>query len=157
MAFAEGTTVSVSKTRIEIEDLLEKYKATHRAVAVEPGRAVVYFVMGNRHVRFAMPLATLEQAPKMPKRRWREFTEDQRRGWLEQRHREQWRALLLTLKAKFVALEGKVETFEQAFLAHLVVPGGGTVGEEILPRLEEAYRTGQMPRSGFLLGPGGTS
>ncbi|MFP2927852.1 hypothetical protein ACLESO_22180 [Pyxidicoccus sp. 3LG] len=57
---------------------------------------------------------------------------------------ESWRSLYATLKAKFISLDGKIETFEQAFLAHVVTPGGRTVGEHVLPALAESYRTGKV-------------
>lgn len=155
MGYAEGTSVPVVKSRIEIEQLLTKYGATRRVTAEEPGRAVIYFEMADRHVQFTMPLARLEGMPKGDKLR-RPIPEDKRRQLLEQRHREQWRTLVLVLKAKFTALEGQVETFDQCFLAHIILPGGGTVGAQALPALAEAYKTGKVS-PGFLLGPGSGS
>lgn len=145
--YAAGTKVAVSKTEAEIKDLLRSRGATRTAFAEEAGRAVVFFELRDRRVQFTMPL------PRADEKR---FTQDKRgsrrpptaatRAW-EQACRERWRALLLTIKAKFVSIESEVETFEEAFLAHLVVPGGGgkTVGQHALPAVAEAYRTGTMP------------
>jgi hypothetical protein len=41
-------------------------------------------------------------------------------------------------------IERILATFEEEFLAHFVVPGGGTFGELAIPKVEDAYRTGQM-------------
>lgn len=153
MTYARRTEVPVFKSRMELEQLLTKQGADRRAVAEEPGKAVVFFVIGKLQIRFTMRLASNADVPPKAAR-----SANAANAWLEQRHREQWRTLVLVLRAKFAALEGGVETFEQAFLAHIVVPreGGGTttVGELALPMVSETYKSGKA-FAGFLLGPGG--
>jgi hypothetical protein len=68
---------------------------------------------------------------------------------MEQKQREKWRQLLLVLKAKFTALEEGVETFEQTFLAHVVL-GGVVLGDKLLPAVRAAKESGGP----LLLGPG---
>lgn len=145
--FAEGTSVSVSKTRMEIESLLLKWKATKVGVMTEPERAYVLFAIGKWSVQFIMPLPTKEEAQKAlyPRATWKGVTEEQRAKWIDQRNREKWRALLLTIKAKLVSVENGVETFEEAFLAHLVLADGGTVGQKALPALRQSSAQGQLP------------
>ncbi len=104
----------------------------------ERGGAIVVFSIDKWSVRFRMPMPTAEDAAR------------QRAGWLEQQERVKWRALLLTVKAKLVSVENGVESFEEAFLAHLVLPGGATVGAKALPAIAEAY-AGKGPPSGRLL------
>lgn len=152
MSYAENTSVSVSKSRIEIEELLKKWKATRTATAVEAHRAIVMFQIGKWMVRFTMPLPTEEEAKKQKTSRGWLFSTEQRAKWMEQQERSRWRALLLTIKAKLVSVESGVETFEVAFMAHLVLPGNVTVGEKALPAINEAYETGHLPP---LLGAGG--
>jgi len=60
----------------------------------------------------------------------------------EQACRQKWRALSLVVKAKLEAVESGITTFEDEFLAHIVLPNGQTVGEQALPRVREAYATG---------------
>ena len=151
MSFAEGTSVPVSRSRIELEELLTKWKADRIASGTEPGAAIVAFSMGKWHVRFRMPLPTEAEAAKQKTGRGHLLGTGDREKWLDQRKRERWRALLLTVKAKLVSVENGVESFEEAFLAHLVLPGGGTVGQLALPKVAEAYSTGKMPQ----LMPGG--
>ena len=57
--------------------------------------------------------------------------------------RQAWRALVL--KAKLEAVEAGITTIEQEFLADMVIPGDVTVGETLLPRLDDALNTGRMP------------
>jgi hypothetical protein len=41
-------------------------------------------------------------------------------------------------------VEAKIETFEEAFLAHVVLPDGKTVGEHALPAVAAIYKGGQL-------------
>src|SRR5262245_44396717 len=63
----------------------------------------------------------------------------------EQACRQRWRALALAIKAKLEAVESGIATFEEEFLAYVVMPDGQTVGQHVLPNVERAYSTGQMP------------
>lgn len=42
-------------------------------------------------------------------------------------------------------MESGITTLESEFLANLVLPDGGTVGDWLAPQIEEAYATGRMP------------
>ena len=68
----------------------------------------------------------------------------QQSAW-EQACRQRWRALLLIIRAKLEAVESGLTTLESEFLANIVVPDGGTVGQWLAPQVEEAYATGRMP------------
>jgi hypothetical protein len=86
----------------------------------------------------------------------REFTHTPGRGlprtpaqvrfqW-EQATRQRWRALHLVIKAKLEAVESGIVDFDSEFLAHLVLPNGRTVADEVVPMVETAYATNQMPQ-----------
>ena len=68
----------------------------------------------------------------------------QRSAW-EQSCRQRWRALLLIIRAKLEAVESGITTLESEFLANILLPGGGTIGEWLAPQIDEAYGTGRMP------------
>jgi hypothetical protein len=59
--------------------------------------------------------------------------------------RATWRGLLLLVKAKLVAVDQGFTTIEQEFLPHIVLPGGATFADTVMPQIHEAYRTGQVP------------
>ena len=48
-------------------------------------------------------------------------------------------------KAKLEAVESEITTFEEEFLAHILLPDGQTAGDYLLPQLERVYETGKMP------------
>jgi hypothetical protein len=146
--FAADTDVSVEKTRIELERLLGQYKARSTAVFNSPTEAAVVFEMHERRVMFRMSL---------PDMAMKEFTHKNNgaAGWIqrsaqaqsaawEKACRRRWRALLLAIKAKLVSVDEGIETFEEAFMAHVVMPDGQTVGDHVKPRIASAYKDQKM-------------
>ena len=50
--------------------------------------------------------------------------------------RQRWRALALCIKAKLEAVECGITSFEEEFLAHVVMPNGQTFGKLALAQIE---------------------
>lgn len=65
----------------------------------------------------------------------------------DQAARQRWRALLLCLKAKLEAVECGITTFEEEFMAHIVMPDGSTFGKWAGPQLQDMRERGEMPKS----------
>jgi hypothetical protein len=60
--------------------------------------------------------------------------------------------LLLVIKAKLESVENHIATFEEEFLANIVMPNDRVVGDLVAPLIERAYESGAMPRSMLLEG-----
>lgn len=146
MAYAENTDVSVEKSIGEIVSLIKCAGAERIAQFEEPGRLAIQFFLKDRMLRFSVKLASWED---MPKRNGRNslLTEAKRRDMARQHAKQRARALLLVIKAKLESVESAVETFDEAFLSNIVTPGGETVGDWLIPQIEEGYRIGVMPTS----------
>ena len=144
MKYARDTSVSVERSKAEIERLLQRYGAKEFAHGWKTGKAVIQFGMMNRVVRFVLPLPDKEAFAKTPSGRRYRTEVDTLRAW-EQGCRQRWRALCLTIKAKLESVESGIEEFDTAFMAQVVMPNDRTISEEILPMIEKAYATGQMP------------
>lgn len=146
-SYAKGTSVSVGKTREEIESLLRRFGCEEYGASNRPGEAVVFFRKEAWRVQMRMKLPSRKEIEaewyNSRRTRYTTPTEVQALTRLEQREREAWRALLLVLKAKWAALEHGIETFEEAFLAHVVVANGQTVGDVVLPRFRAAIAAKQ--------------
>lgn len=144
--YASNTEVPADRTRAEIEHVLTRYGATRFAYGWQGNTAVILFEMGNRRIRFNLPLPDkdADEFRLTPAGRRRRSDAEAERAW-EQTTRANWRALLLAIKAKLEAVEVGITSFEDEFLAHIVLPGGGTVGEHMKPQIEQAYLTGRMP------------
>ena len=129
----ESTTVPVERSQGEIRKLLSGAGASRLAFAEERDEsgqrwAAVQFVIGLHAVRLRVPLKRVDEREVRAKlRRARTKTIDQiRDGLYEQEERRIWRVLAWNLKARMVAVEEQVETFEEAFLAHLLDPQTNT-------------------------------
>jgi len=130
MTYAKKTPVPADRTRGEIEQTLSRYGATGFAYGTEIGRAMIGFQTKERRIRFVLPLVPPQHA-----------TQDQAAQFV----RSRWRALLLSIKAKLEAVESGIESFDEAFMSHIVMPNGQTMAEHSLPYIKEAYSTGKMP------------
>jgi hypothetical protein len=120
MAFAEHTKVPFSKTVQDILALLRKAGASQVGQYEEDKRLTIMFGMADRYVRFRV-------------------------GWedSERSQRQRGRALLLVIKAKLESVESGVETFEQAFLANVVMSDGQTVYERVSSDMQLEYDSGK--------------
>jgi hypothetical protein len=139
MTYAAATTVPVVRTKAEIEELLEQHGACGFMFGQQGDRAVIIFVMEKRRVHFELPLPAADEFREADNGRHRSSSTQAAKR--EQALRSRWRALFLAIKAKLVSVECGVETFEEAFLAQIVVPGGSneTMGSLYIPHLAEAY------------------
>ena len=128
MTYASNTTVSTDKSRAEIERTLQRYGASSFGYGWEDDRAAIAFTAQDRQVRFVLAL---------PDKNDRRFTHTEAKGikrppsqaaeqW-EKACRQRWRALALVVKAKLEAIEAGISTFEDEFMAHVVLPDGSTV------------------------------
>ncbi|MGH8921871.1 MAG: hypothetical protein ACRD0H_26610, partial [Actinomycetes bacterium] len=133
----EATEVAVEKSQAEIRKLLYGHGAVNFSFgeARHAGQpwALVEFVHQDQAVRVQVahkPVNTRLLREKVNRSRSR--SEDQiRRDLEEQEARRIWRVLFHGLKARLVSVEEGVETFEEAFLAHLVDPvTGRTIWEQ---------------------------
>jgi hypothetical protein len=127
--YAHGTLVSTVASRAEIERTLKRFGAEDVLCLEWHGKAEVFTPKGRK--------------PRHPERA------------LEQETRERWRALLVSVKGRMSSIEAGIETFEVAFMSHILLPNGQTVSEWALPQVEMAYQSGEMPPMLFL--PGGNA
>jgi hypothetical protein len=150
--YAAETTVSADRSRAEIEATVSRYGGSGFGYAWEDangsGRtAVVHFAMRGKYVRFVlrMPDPAERQFTHTAGRELERSEKAAREAW-EQATRQHWRALALVVKAKLEAVVAGIATFEEEFLAYLVMPDGQTVGAHALPAVERAYLTGKVQR-----------
>jgi hypothetical protein len=144
--YAENTTVASDKSRAEIETTLQRYGADQFMYGWDRDQAVIGFRMDDRQVRFLLPLPDRNDPAftHTPAKKYRRDPDDQQKAW-EQACRQRWRALALVVKAKLEAVETGITTFEDEFLAHIVLPDGSTAGQWMRPQIADAYTTGRMP------------
>lgn len=121
--YAADTIVPVERSRAEIEALLKRFGADQVGSALSATHAQIMFRAHNRTIRFDLPLSVTAN--------------DREKA---QRDRAAWRALVLSIKAKVVAVESGIVTFEVEFMPQTVMPDGRTVSQHALPAIEDAYK-----------------
>ena len=138
--YAENTSVSADKSRSEIEATLRRYGADEFAYMTSRTHAMIGFVANDRQVRFRleMPDPNDRTFTHTPERRNARSPQQAEAAW-EQATRQRWRALALVIKAKLEAVEAGITEFKDEFLAHILLPNGRTVGENIRPQLNDVY------------------
>lgn len=135
----ETTTVPVEKSQGEIRKFLAGHSAASFAFGEETDSAgmrwaAVSFAHGGYRVRMRVPHKPIdERAVRAKLMRARSRTRDVlEHEMAEQEARRIWRVQAWNLKARLVAVEEGVETFEEAFLAHLIdEQTGQTIYEQL--------------------------
>lgn len=138
-SFARGTQVPVDRSRFQIEHLLAQAGAERFAYATSATGAAIGFRINGRNIKIMVPMPDLDDRNLTHNKAGYVLTELQVKGRFEQEIRRRWRALLLVIKAKLEAVESGIAEFEVEFMPYIVLPGGATVAEKVLPNVAEAY------------------
>jgi hypothetical protein len=156
VSYAEKTKVSAEKSRAEIETTLRRYGAEDFGYYSRKDAAYVTFVANGRKVLFRLPLPERGDerfATYMSRGREYARTESAALAAWDQECRQRWRALVLAIKSKLESVGSGIATFEEEFLAHILLPDGSTVGAWLAPQLDLAYRLGKMPQPALPAAP----
>ncbi len=150
--YAQNTEVNTDKSKAEIERILARYGASEFLQGWDQFKAVLAFRMCGLMIRLEMPLPDRgsEEFTLTPTRKWERTPEESAKTY-EQAIRQRWRALALVVKAKLEAIDLGITTFEEEFLANIVLPDNSRVGDFMLPQVATTYENGQMPK--MLPGP----
>lgn len=143
--YAATTTTPVGNTRNEIESLLTKHGADDIAFGTIQGHVVVGFTHSSRQVRYvvALPDPGAPEFARTPTGLRRSANEAAKAH--QQAVRSIWRSMALVIKAKFVAIDSGVSSFEAEWGWSIVLPNGRTVGSMVAPAIEESYSSGHVP------------
>lgn len=147
--YAARTDTSVEKTKADIERLLMRHNAAGilNAWSKEHGKATIQFKKDDRVVRFVLPLPAPNETQFfiVPRGRGRRSPKAAEEKWA-QACRERWRALFLVIKGKLEAAATGIETFEESFLSHIVMPDTGrTVWESVREPIKLTYSGQDVP------------
>lgn len=134
-SYARRTTVAPARTRAEIEHELEKRGASAFGYNRDGQRNVIAFTLGGLQVRMELPMPP------------RDDYKDHKAGngvrvsgqkVYDEEVARRWRALLLVVKAKLVAVDEGITSLEREFLADTMLASGVTVLEQVRPAIEDA-------------------
>ena len=144
--YATETTVSIQRSRAEIETVLQRYGASQFAYLMdtEANCAIFAFRIKRSQVRITLPMPdrSSREFTETPSRRYARSEKDAQAAW-EQACKQRFRALLLIIKAKLEAVDCGISTLEREFLADTILPSGQTFGQWVAPQLEDIYANGK--------------
>ena len=143
--YAAGTEVTTDRSLSEIRSTLRRYGATSFAFGEEDDLALIGFSAKGRQVQFMLRMPDPADAEFTRTPTGKPRTAKAADAAYEAAVRQTFRVFALVIKAKLEAVESGLVTFDDEFLAQLVLPGGATVGETVRGGVDEAYRTGQVP------------
>lgn len=149
MSYAADTSVSVAKSRSEIQEMVTRAGAKQFGSMDDDGKATILFSLKDRRVMFELNLPRVEaHAFRLVRGHKKANAPDQQHKAWEQACRSRWRALALAIKAKLVSVEAGIESFEEAFLPHIVVPHDGRAvrfATVATKAIHDAYVGGKLP------------
>lgn len=136
--YAEGTDVSVRRSKEQIEALLQQHGAEGFHTGWDADRDIIEFVFHNVQIRFVLSRANPDDFKH--DRQGRIRRKDVQERQINQYDRQRWRALYLVVRAKLEAVESGLAIFEQEFLGFIVTPDNRTLGEILVPRLQQGQQ-----------------
>jgi len=129
--------VSSDRSIAEIRKAGERYGATGFMFGTSDGTSVIAFQLQNRAIRIRVQSPRLEDFRLTPKGSERNATA--MRNECEKTSRQRWRAIAAVIKAKLEAIENKVSSLDDEFLAHVLVDDKYTVAEALRDGIAKVY------------------
>lgn len=142
-SFASNTTVSVESSQREVQRILRKYSADRFGVMEERGKAHLMFSIRGLSIQITFDLPSKEEFSTTDRGRIRKSSQTD--AAYEQAIQQKWQSLVLMVKAKLVGIEDGITTIEKEFLSFIVLPDGMTLGDKVVPQLEQMAASGKMP------------
>jgi len=145
-SYAHGSDVPAERSRSHLEALLRAHGCEGFAYGWTAEYDRIEFLWRGRQIRVVLPRPTREAFALTPSGLAR--SDRQIDQALDGENRRRWRALLLVVRAKIEAVESKIATFEEEFLAYIVMPNNSTIGDILLPRLTDGSIAKQLLPAG---------
>ena len=149
--YASRTDVSAERSRNEIEKLLMRFGASQFGYMTdnEMGVAHIVFVFRGLRIKISvtMPNPNDERFVQTPTGLERATASAEKEWQMEVKRR--WRSLTLLVKAKLIAVDDGVATFEEEFLPYILWGDNRTTAQKLLPKITEIESSidasGRMP------------
>ncbi len=142
MTYARGTSVSISKSRDELERTLERFGATGMLWLRddEARNVIVGFKRDQRAYRFTIVMLTWEDCERTPAGIKRAKRAAEKAA--DQENRRRFRSLVNFVKAIMDAEDSGIINAEEALLPYLVLASGHTLADEV--ELQLSGKTGGL-------------
>jgi len=155
MPYAKGTTVDISTSKAEIEDILLKYGCDDMVMRTNNKLNIGYvmFEYAGRAYRFEIEMPNREEFKRTPKGRVRDKAAVDK-AW-RAAGKERWRALKMFVYMTLEAIELGIVTFEQVMMPFMLTDDSGeTIYEKFAPEIKQVKSSNGLPTIYKMLGPG---
>lgn len=150
--YAKDTEVPYQRSLEEIQFLLSKHQITKFGYIRDNDNFVSAFAFERqgRRFRFTIPLPDINASEFQYMARGvggkqKRTPEQTLKAW-EKVINQRYRAVSMIIKAKLIAIDEGIATFEDEFLDKTLIPGTDiTVGEWATEQLTKGYLTGKVP------------
>jgi len=143
--YAQDTSVPIERSRVEIEKLLDRYGADQTMQGRDGLTSFLAFRINGRQVRMKLEMLQPDDREFTHTPTGQRRTAIQAKAAWDQSCKARWRSLALVIKAKLEAIECGISTIEDEFLSFIMLPDGSSVGDYMVPQIQETYETGRMP------------
>ena len=147
--YASQTSVSVDRTESEIKKVLLHYGADDIVTGQSSAsrRAFVQFMFRGMRMQVNIVMPDQSETRFTLSDSGKERNEDVARASWMQACRQQWRVLLLLIKANLEAIENGIMRPQDAFLPWLLLPDGRNVSEAVSNGLTQWLESGAQPKA----------
>lgn len=142
--FAQGTTVDPFKTLAEINALLEKSGADEIGTYRSLMREGVAFVRAGIAYRISVHIVKDEAEAKTYSKGGRVAGHA---SYVVAERARRLRSLLNVVRAKLIAVQDDIYTFEEMFGFDVITETGETIAERTVPMIRQAALEGRIPSS----------
>jgi hypothetical protein len=139
--FAQGTKVDMTRSHVELRQLLMKYGASQAGSFGDESTESLMFAKDGLTYRFTLTLPTTEAEC----RGFQGYSFNRHGTKLDAERNRRMRAFVSVIKAKLIAIDEGIATFESEFIGNAVTDNGQTVAERWAPQIKAAALEGKVP------------
>lgn len=148
--YAKGTIVSVDRSEAEIKRAIRRYGGDDIVTGMSARLGICFVQFSYRdlpiEIRVPLPDYKSDRFWKTPSGK-RRRTEDAARAEWNKACRQQWRVLLLLIKANLEAVENEVLEAQEVWLPWLVLPNGRTIASTMKAGMDRLLKSGKLPKA----------
>jgi hypothetical protein len=141
--YAKNTTVSIERSRQELEVILRRVGADKVMIGWDGDTTFVAFAINGIPVKQTIIMPPKEEFAQTEQGRDRN-EQSKLKAW-EQACRQRMREHVVLLKAKLIAITLGFRTIKQEFMADICLPSGNTMEQEYGSQIDKAIATGKIP------------
>lgn len=144
-SYAQGTSSTVMVSQADIMKVLARFGVLQHAFYNDHDKSAIGFAYGGLTYRIEVIMPPRDHEMFCFTESGKARTEAVAAKAYDDETKRRWRSLLLVIKAKLVAVDDGIATFEQEFLAYIVTGDNRLFGDYAIPQIKELAAGGKAP------------